>query len=208
MKLIVITPSHDVENEHDLLGKMLDMGLPSLHVRKPKLSKANLKDYLNEFTKSQQRKIILHTDNSLFWNNDLKGIHVSKQQRKRKIKFFLFKAKLLFCRRNLAVGTSSGSLDSLDEAYNQFDYVMVSPIFINPHGHQPNFNPATLKRLIPHYPGKVIARGGATIDSINQAKEIGFSGIAFHQYIWNNPEPLETFRRIIDRFHELGLPIE
>lgn len=81
-------------------------------------------------------------------------------------------------------------------------------MFTNPHGHQPSFNLTTLKRLLPNYPGKVIARGGATLESIMQAKEIGFSGIAFNQYIWNNPEPLETFRKIVDRFHELGLSIE
>ncbi len=38
MKLIVITSAKNIENEHYLLSKMLDMGLPSLHIRKPKLS--------------------------------------------------------------------------------------------------------------------------------------------------------------------------
>jgi thiamine-phosphate pyrophosphorylase len=208
MKLIVITPSKEIENEHDLLGKMLDLGLTSLHVRKPKLSSEDLKTYLNKFNKSQQKKIIIHTHHKLFWNIDLKGIHISKQHRKKKIKFFIFKTKLQLRRGNYVLGTSSSSVDSLDEAYNDFDYVMISPIFTSPHGHQPNFNPTTLKRLIPNYPDKVIARGGATIDSIDKAKEIGFSGIAFHQYIWNNPEPLVTFQKIVERFHELGLAIE
>lgn len=208
MKLIVITPPHNIEHEHSILGKMLDMGLLSIHVRKPKFSDADLKSYLNGFSKSQQKKIILHTHNTIFWNIDLKGIHISKQLRKRRIKFFFLKTKLLFRKGTYALGTSSGSLDSLDEAYKDFDYVMVSPIFISPNGHRPNFNPATLERLIPYYPGKVIARGGATIESIHKAKEIGFSGIAFHQFIWNNPEPLVTFQKIVTRFHELGLPIE
>ncbi len=61
MKLIVITASKNIENEHLILGKMLDMGLPSLHVRKPKLNEENLKRYLDEFTPAQRKKIIIHT---------------------------------------------------------------------------------------------------------------------------------------------------
>jgi thiamine-phosphate pyrophosphorylase len=208
MKLIVITPSKEIENEHELLGKMLDMGLPSLHVRKPKLSKAKLKSYLEKFPKKHQRKIVLHSHLGLFWNIDLKGIHVSRQQRKKKLQFFLFKTKLHLRRGNFIVGTSSSSVDSLDQAYKLFDYIMISPIFTSPHGHQPNFNPTTLKRLMPNYPNKVIARGGATADSIVKAKEIGFSGVAFHHYIWHGHDPLANFGKILDRFHELGLPIE
>jgi thiamine-phosphate pyrophosphorylase len=208
MKLIVITSSNPVENEHYILGKMLDMGLPSLHVRKPTLSRENLKSYLNEFTKSQQKKIIIHTHYKLLLNYNLKGIHVSKKHRKRKIKFFFLKTKLRLRRGNFLLGTSSKSLFSLDEAYKDFDYVMVSPIFSTPDGHRPSFNPATLIKAMPTYPGKVIARGGATVDSINKAQEIGFAGIAFQHYIWDNPDPLTVFGKITNRFHELGLTIE
>jgi thiamine-phosphate pyrophosphorylase len=208
MKLIVITSSELIEDEHYLLGEMLDMGLPSLHVRKPQLSSAELKNYLGKFSRNQQKKIIIHTHYNILWNIDLKGIHVSKQHRKKQFSFFFSKATLRLRRGNFLLATSSRSLDSLDDAYKDFDYVMVSPIFTNPNGHQPSFNPTTLKRVLPNYPDKVIARGGATLESIDKAKEIGFSGIAFHQYIWNNPEPLEAFQKIVDRFHELGLSIE
>jgi len=208
MKLIVITSSDLVEDEHYLLSEMLDMGLTSLHVRKPQLSSDELKNYLSKFTKNQQKKIIIHTHHDILWNIELKGIHVSKQHRKKRFRFFISKAKLRLRRGNFLLATSSKSLDSLDEAYKDFDYIMVSPVFTNPSGHQPSFNPTTLKRLLPNYPDKVIARGGATLESIDKAKDIGFSGIAFHQYIWNNPKPLEAFHKIVDRFHELGLSIE
>jgi thiamine-phosphate pyrophosphorylase len=208
MKLIVITPSKNIENEHYILGKMLDMGLPSLHIRKPKLSSDNLKSYLNEFTASQRKKIVIHTHHNLLMQFDLKGIHVSKRHRRAKFKFFLSRTKLRLRRGNFTMGTSCKSLSSLDETYKDFDYVMISPVFTNPHGHRPSFNQGTLKRIIPTYPGKVIARGGATIDSIEKAKELGFAGVAFQRYLWDNPNPLENFQKIIDRFNELGLPLE
>ena len=208
MKLIVITPSKNIDNEHYLLGKMLDMGLPALHVRKPKLSKENLKSYLSEFTTAQQKKIIIHTHHNLMWQIGLKGIHVSKRHRRRKFWFAVSKMKLRLRRGNFMIGNACKSLSSLDETYSQFDYVMISPVFTNPHGHRPSFNPATLKRMIPVYPGKVIARGGATIESIQKAKDIGFAGIAFQRFLWDNPDPLGNFKKILDKFHELDIPVE
>jgi thiamine-phosphate pyrophosphorylase len=208
MKLIVITPSKNIESEHYILGKMLDMGLPTLHVRKPKLSEENLKNYLNEFTKSQRKKIIIHTHHNLMMHFELKGIHVSKRHRRARFKFFLSRTKLRLRRGKFIMGTSCKSLSSLDETYADFDYVMISPVFTNPHGHRPSFNHGTLKRIIPTYPGKVIARGGATIDSIEKAKELGFAGIAFQRFLWDNPEPLVNLQKIFDRFSELGLPVE
>jgi thiamine-phosphate pyrophosphorylase len=208
MKLIVITPSINIENEHSVLGKMLDMGLPSLHVRKPKLSTENLKKYLNGFTKSQRKKIVIHTHYQLLWHFNLKGIHVSKKQRKRKIRFFFAKIKLHLRRGRFVMGTSSKSLASLGDSYKGFDYIMLSPAFTSPHGHRPSFNRGSLKRMLPLYPDKVIARGGATIDSIAQAKEIGFSGIVFQRSIWGKPDPLIAFQEILDRFKELGLTVE
>ena len=208
MKLTVITSSKNLENEHYILGKMLDAGLPTLHVRKPKLSEENLKNYLNEFTKSQRKKIIIHTHHNLMMQFDLKGIHVSKRTRRKTIRFYFTKLKLRLRRGKFVIGTSCKSLSSLDAIYPDFDYVMISPVFTNPHGHRPSFNSGTLKRIIPTYPGKVIARGGATPDSVEKAKEMGFSGVAFQRYIWDNPEPLQAFENILEHFKELGVPIE
>lgn len=208
MKLLVITPSKNVENEHALLGKMLDMGLTSLHVRKPSLSKADLKDYLSKFTKSQRKQIIIHTHPTLLLQYDLKGIHVPRGLRRKKIRFFLIQAKLRLRRVSFVTGTSCKSLSSLDDAYKHFTYILLSPVFTSPHGHRPSFNIGTLKRVLPTYPGKVIAHGGATADSVEKAKELGVAGIAFQGYIWESPDPLIAFQNIVARFHELGLTIE
>jgi len=105
MKLIVITPSKNIENEHAILRQMLDMGLSDLHVRKPTLSKASLKNYLNEFTKEQRKKIIIHTYPGLFSSYQLKGIHVSKKKRDKKIWFYLTKFRLKLFRQPITIET-------------------------------------------------------------------------------------------------------
>jgi len=208
MRLVVITPSKNIENEHFILSEMLDMGLPSLHVRKPSFSKAELKDYLSKFTKSQRKKIIICTHHNLLWDYNLKGIHVSKKHRKKKIKFFFIKMKLRLRRITFIIGTSCNSLSSLDENHKKYNYIIISPVFTDPNGHRPSFNQNTLKRILPLYQDKVIAHGGAILKSIEKAKETGFAGIAFQGYLWENPEPLAVFQNILNKFHELGLTIE
>jgi len=208
MKLIVITPSNTIENEYPILSKMLDMGLPSLYIRKPQLSKQELKDYLNEFTKDQRKKIIISKYYSLLINLDLKGIQISKRERKKKLKFLFFKVLLRLIKKNCTIGTSCESLSSLNEVSGKFNYVTISPVFRGTNGQLLGFNTGALMKMLPAYPDKVIARGGTTIDNIDKVKQIGFAGIAFHEYIWDDPEPLAAFQKILNTFREQGLTVE
>lgn len=208
MKLIVITPSNTIEDEHYILGQMLDMGLPTLHVRKPKLSKRKLAAYLNGFTKSQQKKIIIHNHYTLLWNFNLKGIHISKRQRKKRSKFFLYKFMLRLRRGKFQVGASCESFQSLNELYKNFDYILLSPVFTGLNGHSPGINLGAIKKIMPSYPEKVIARGGTAPDNISTAHELGFSGVALQEYLWENPEPLVSFQRILETFRAENLTIE
>jgi len=208
MKLIVITPSSTIEDEHYILSKILDMGLTTLHVRKPKLSKRELGIYLKGFTKSQQKKIILHTHYGLMWNFDLKGIHVSKRQRKKRFKFTLRKIMLYLRRGKFQIGASCESFQSLNELYKDFDYIFIYPVFPGLNGHLPGINMGSMKKILPSYPEKVIAKGGTAPDNIGIARKLGFSGIAFQEYLWDYPEPLISFQKILDTFREEGLTIE
>lgn len=208
MKLIVITPSSTIEDEHYILGKMLDMGLPSLHVRKPKFTQKELEIYLQGFTQNQREKIIIHKHYSLLWDFNLKGIHISKRQRRKRVRFFLHKLMLHIRRGKFVIGTSCETFASLQAIHKKFNYIMISPVFTGLNGHLPGMSMDTLKKLMPSYPGKVIARGGITPGHVDIAHKIGFSGVAFQEYLWENPEPLESFRKILDTFREQGITIE
>jgi thiamine-phosphate pyrophosphorylase len=210
MKLILMTGSRTKDKELEMIEKMFDFGLPNLHIKKPKLNKDQMREYLEFIPEKYHDRIVLHSHHSLLWDFKLKGIHVSKRRRSKKFKFGLTKALLKFRRGNFIIGTSCKSLSSMDENYPNFDYVMLSPVFTNPYGHRPSFNKATLKRIIPSYPGKIIARGGARLEagSIEVALELGFAGIAFYQQIWKSTNPDEEFKKIFERFKELGIEIE
>jgi thiamine-phosphate pyrophosphorylase len=210
MKLSVITTSHNIEQEHDIINTIFEMGLPTLHVKKRRLSTSKMIKYLEGIKAEYHNRLILHTHRDLIWKYKLKGIHVSRNRKSKILKWWRMKSTLYIRGGGYLVGTSCKSLTSIDKHYSEFDYLMISPIFTNPYGHRPSFNPGTLKRVVPSYPGKIIARGGANVDnnSIEIAQEIGFAGISFHMSIWGKPNPVEEFEKIMNRFNQLGIEVE
>lgn len=53
-----------------------------------------------------------------------------------------------------------------------------------------------------------MARGGVTVNNIQKAHELGFTGVAFYSSIWKSEKPLQEFIRVKAKFAELSLPIE
>jgi thiamine-phosphate pyrophosphorylase len=208
MKLMVLTSSPEVENEVIYIKQMLDAGLPTLHLRKPTSSIDYLKKVLDGLSSEHHKKILLHTHYGLLWDYNLKGIHLSKADRQRKYKAWLTYHALKLRRPNILRSTSCSSISTLAESYNAYDYIMLTPVFTGVQEHRPTFSRGTLKVIAKKYPERIIARGGASANNIEKAVEIGFNGIAFHNSIWKNPEPVKEFERIINRYKELGLPIE
>ena len=209
MKVIVITPSKTIDNEQYIIGKMIEMGLPTVHVRKPNFSREEMMKYLDEFPLEHKKHLVLHSHHKLLWDYNLKGIHLAKSHRKKKFKSWLTETIVKIKRDHLTISTSSKSLSSMSLNYDHFDYVMLAPVFTSPHGHRPSFSPGIIQQVMRNYPEKVIARGGSSAAVIDRAKDLGFAGIAFHNCIWvNGTDPLKEYTVVKDRFNELGIPIE
>jgi thiamine-phosphate pyrophosphorylase len=58
MKLIVITPTNDVPDETSLVTKMFESGLMTLHIRKPKKSTRQMKEYIKEIPAIFHNRIV------------------------------------------------------------------------------------------------------------------------------------------------------
>lgn len=208
MRLIVITPSRTSENEHHLLKQMFKLGLTTLHVRKPHYSTKKLRDYLDVFSKEQQKCIIIHSHHRLLCDYDLMGIHFTKMHKKSKIRKWITEKIIGLKRKEYIKSTSANSISAMINDYSMYDYTMLSPVFGETTDKMPAYSPGTLEVMIRKYPEKVIARGGANLDSIIKARDLGFKGIAFQNFLWKKTDPLEQFRSIINRFNKLGIKIE
>lgn len=208
MKLLIISPSESSESEHIIIRNMIDIGLTSVHIRKPNLSTEGLKKYLSNFPEEYHLKMIIHAHHNLMWDFNLKGLHYTKAHKKRTYRNW-FQERLFKLKHKHPVKTTScNSISSLADSYNKFEYLMLTPVFSNKQEHRPIFSRSTLDTILHKYPDKVVARGGATLDSIEKAKEIGFSGIAFHHGVWRTSNPLKTFQDIHARYKDLGITID
>lgn len=208
MKLIVITPSETTEKEHDIISYMLKNGLPSLHVRKPTFDHDRMVSYIEQFTDEEQSKMVLHSFHQILLDYDLKGIHLSKRHRKKPFKSWLNQTLIeLRMGHKIVMSTSSKSLSSMADNYNDFEYIMLTPVFTDAKGHQSNFSPQLMKQVLKNYPGKIVARGGSDADSIEKAHDMGFAGIAFHNFFWKHQNPIAEYENVLEKFNKLGISI-
>jgi thiamine-phosphate pyrophosphorylase len=208
MKFIVITPSETPPNEHAIISHMLKNGLPSLHVRKPAFSQQQMVDYIDQFTDEEQSKMVLHSYHQIMLDYDLKGLHLSKRHRKLPFKSWLNKTLIeLRMGKKISMSTSSKSLSSMADNYKEFEYVMLTPVFTDPKGHRASFSAPLLQQVLRSFPDKIVARGGSNAESIEKARDMGFAGIAFHNFFWDHENPIAEYDKVLDKFNQLGLRI-
>lgn len=205
MKLLVISSSSPVNSESVVIKKIIDQGLETLHIRKPKLSTDALRKFLDEFSEEYHKHMIIHTHHNLAWDFNLQGVHVTKAHKKQKLRMWIEEKVYKFRRPDIIRTTSCSSVSSLAENYPIYEYILLSPIFVTPQEHRPTFSRSTLSTIMTKFPKKIIARGGANISHIEKANEIGFSGIAFHNAIWRSEDPIRAFTELRDRYKQLGL---
>jgi thiamine-phosphate pyrophosphorylase len=209
MRFIVITPSKNADNEYGIVSHMLNNGLPTLHVRKPGFSKEELVNYIEHFTEEQQNKMVLHSHHSILLDYDLKGIHMSRRHRRKQFQSWLTQTKIeMRMNRKISISSSSKSLSSMADNYKTYEYVMLTPVFTDPQGHRPSFSPLLLQQVLRSFPDKIVARGGADAESIEKARDLGFSGVAFHNFFWSHEEPIKEFGKVMERFNSLGITIQ
>lgn len=208
MRFIVITPSKNVDNEHYLANYMLKNGLPTLHLRKTGFSREDLVNYIDQFPEEHQNKMVLHSHHNILLDYDLKGIHMNRRHKRKQFKSWLTQTLIGFrMNKKITISSSSKSLSSMADNYDTYEYIMLAPIFSDSNGHSPGFSPALLQQVLVNYPGKIVARGGVNADSIEKARDMGFSGIAFHNYLWNSEDVIKKFDEIMNRFQKLGITI-
>jgi thiamine-phosphate pyrophosphorylase len=209
MKLFVITSSKDVPDETSIITKMFESGLTNLHLRKPNHSTNQMIAYINEIPEHFHKYVVIHSHHQLAIKFNLKGIHLTKTHLSKKWKYFLVRQRL-----KLKFGkiSKSRSYSRLQETYNteeySFDYCLLGTIFNNITGElYSGYYESGLKAAINNTGKKFVARGGTTPNTIARAANMGFYGIAFNSYLWDNDSPFDNFLKILDAYKENKLEI-
>lgn len=197
MDVIVITSAGRPPEELGLIRKMLDEGLTTLHIRKPKWRNKELEELIREIPEMHHKHIVIHGHYSLALKYNLKGIHLHRRHRSGTWKNKLRRLWLKFKRPNLKISTTFNSIESLRDNREFFDYVFLSSLF-NGHAHYSSNEEAginMLKSIIGKSKVPVYALGGVTAERIPTIKMAGFSGVGLSSAVWKHPktEPTKIF---------------
>ena len=201
MEVIVISSKEKFKSEVTHVIGMFELGLDSFHLRKPKFSYKRMADYINEIPEKYHNRIVIHSYHTLAKKYNLKGIHYTKRHKKKKFKNSLrFLAQKLF-RPKQIVTSSCHDLFSLKEYSEKYEYIFLSPIFdsISKGGHHAGFSLGTIRKNLRDCKANVFALGGIEADKIEQARKIGFKGVALLGCLWNTDrDPVKVYQEIID----------
>lgn len=198
MKVVVLSPQNPVKKEIETLISLFEEGLSIYHLRKPHYSQKKLKSYLEKIPKEFHNRIVIHSHHKLAIKYNLKGIHLSSAERKRKLRaWFTIKSVK---RKNpwITVSTSFHAISDLDSYNDLFDYVFLSPVFdsISKKDYQSGFKEFTLTSATQRSNYNVVALGGLNESNIHKAFNMGFWGCAFIGTIWTSEKPAETFKQL------------
>ena len=196
MKLIVFSSHSNFRSEPKQVVRMFEHGLETLHLRKPDFSSKNLVEYLELIPSEYHDRIVIHSHHKLVKKFNLKGVHFSKVHRDKnyntKLKYLTFRLKF----GNILITRSCHKIHKLEENYNRYTYVFLSPIYesISKKSHCGLFSERHIKKALTVKKSKVYALGGVEESKFKELNDLGFEGVALLGAIWDtDQEPLNAY---------------
>ena len=130
MKVIVISPSKNRENEIKAVIQMFEAGLDTYHIRKPTFNTKQLQEYIEQIPKQFHNRLIIHSHHNLARKYNVQGVHYTKKHLEKNIRNWWREKMLRLSTSHFIKTTSHGKLSSVyDLEEMKFDYVFLSPIF-------------------------------------------------------------------------------
>ena len=177
MRIIAITTPKVDDKDVQLIKRLLEGGVDSIHLRKPESDIHACRQLLKALTKEERERIIVHDFPELYDEFSLKGIHINRNVSSLPNDYIGFRTR------------SCHSLEEVRHYKKEYDYLFLSPIFdsISKVGYRAGFRKeelqeASMKGIIDE---KVVALGGVTFESIAYLKGLNFGGVAMIGGIYN-----------------------
>lgn len=189
-KLIVITAPDAITNEIGWIEKLFVAGLQKLHVRKPSLSKKELRNYLLMIPRKYHSRVVIHSHYSLLKEFSLGGLHLTEKSRKKKLSAY-------YDKRRYSLSASFHSIKDVDHSRRKYDYIFLSPMFdsISKKGYKSVFTDKSLHDL-PEEHRNIVALGGINDKTVREAQRLKFSGAATLGFIWEAKDPVKAFNTL------------
>ncbi|MGE0568289.1 MAG: thiamine phosphate synthase [Bacteroidia bacterium] len=210
MKLIVITGTKTLPDEPSLVTKMFEDGLLNLHLRKPRFTTQEMREYIEQIPEYYHNRIIIHSHHILAVKFNLKGVHFTGTHLRKNWKYFFVRLRLRLKFNKLVKSRTYGRLNDIHRNENyDFDYYFMGTIYNKLTGDfYGGYYEEALVSALRNSEKKIIARGGVSDKVIEKSEKLGFYGIAFSSFIWESENPCAKFLSIVRKFNELNIRIE
>lgn len=168
--------------------KMLDAGLNGFHIRKPRISRKEMKEYLLLYPEAYRNRLVLHSFHDLAHRLKLGGIHISRSHRKRNRMYRIRLRLKRLVNPGLIVTRSFHTLTGIAEDRRRYSYAFLSPVFDSASkgtlgsGYSERALLMTLKQArCPIY-----AMGGVNPENLTRAASLGFTGAMLAGVLWRS----------------------
>ena len=182
----IYTSPDFLEGEANALTTMLALGLPFLHLRKPKSNIKHSRALLANIDARYHHKIILHQHWELIEEFALGGLHWTEGRRATETPSNFARHVAVQQKKGWIVGTSIHQPEQLLEMPPSLDYVTVSPIF------ESISKPEHLAKYEWHdtqeHPFLLVALGGVAPSTLSKAQVRGFRSVGLLGAIWKEPQ--------------------
>ncbi|HWY12179.1 MAG TPA: thiamine phosphate synthase [Bacteroidia bacterium] len=199
MEIVLITSSKKGEEEPELIAKLFEAGLTTLHLRKPSFSTRQLTNYIEAIPAAFHNRIIVHSHHELVFKYDLKGVHFTNIHLGRKFQKWWFLRKLKARNKKIVFTRSYHKLSEVyDNEELDFNYFLLGTIFNNlTNEFYSGFYEQGISAAIKTAKKDFVARGGINEITIAKAYKLGFKGVALNSQIWKAENPFGRFLEIL-----------
>ncbi len=190
-RLVAITPEQTLCDEQERIRALLDAGFDYVHIRKPGMTEAQVRDFVSTLPLEYAPQLKMHYFPAVASEFRLGGLHLNARCPQPPEGF---------------EGACSRSCHSLAEVTESvaMDYVFLSPIFdsISKHGYMANFTEQQLRGSVDSH---VLALGGVTAEKMAWLHDVGFGGCAFLGYLFGADRAIfeERLQQIVEQRNNL-----
>lgn len=209
MKLFVVSSSKNKTDDPKIMTEMFECGLNAFHLRKPAMSTNDMRSVIEAVPEHFHNRIVIHSHHKLASKYNLRGVHLTAVHRRRKFSTW-FRLRMLGMKNDsLTISTSFHKLGHVYTNKSEYNYVFLGTIFDRlSNGFNAGYSEYSIRALTEKTSLPLIARGGTNADLIQRCKELGFSGVAFGSIIWDSPEPVQVWKKIVDACREQSIQFE
>ncbi|KAA0127884.1 thiamine phosphate synthase [Chryseobacterium sp. SN22] len=184
--IIVITPEQPVPNEIEIINELFQEGLELLHVRKPVMDAAAMRNYIKNIDSGYHEQLVLYSHYILAEEFGTSRLYFKESERPNIPDHFF---------EEYIVSTSVHSINCFNTLDARWEYALISPVFpsISKRGYGNGTKILESIRQRENDDSGLIALGGINKHNIKTVFSEDVDGAALLGAIWESKEPLRTY---------------